>query len=699
MPSLKVDEPRIAMPGRVLQAACSVVAAASFLWFLRDGIAPGWSRITTDFPNYYTAARLAVARQPLADFYDFPKFQREISRAGVHQQLGGYIPQTPLTMLPLIPLASLDPLNAKRVWMVLNLGFLGLSLWLLSRLTKFTVTQLWVVVFLGYLSLRQNFYLGQYYVFLLCIMTAGAYGMLRSIERTAGAAIAVACVLKLYGAPLACLLAAKRCWRAVFAVAAIVSLATALAVTLFGWHGMAFYATQVLPRSISGETLNPYHPVNNTFVTLLRRWLIAEPGLNPAPIADSPAVFAFLHTAFTLTVLLLPVLAAWRHPGPVTKSELAWWCIAVLLASPNTASYTFVLLILPVALLLDELSLKDWPYVIVPYALLALPLRPAWSSLFPKAWLLLFLFVWSGSRTSSSIEPRSYAYGAIAILTIAAGSAVFAVKHPERPAESATQIAIERDAVYSSAPVLTKAGLFFESIAREQYAIGHWNGNSETLVMDGHMFHPSAPDSGDRVYFELLVNGHSSIAFIDLRGRSHGFVAIDRPEPCEPAVAHDGGKLAFVSLGELYVLDGRYSRKLKTPAFAHDPSFAPGDRELVYVAGGPDHSQIVRIDLDRGESTVLLDREEELASPSVSPDHRRLAFAARHFSNWQIWTEDLILHREVQSTNGPCNSWAPTWGLGASEISFASDCKRGLNLPALFRMSLGERTIIDAGVH
>ena len=102
--------------------------------------------------------------------------------------------------------------------MVLNLGFLALSLWLLSRITKFNVTQLWVVVFLGYLSLRQNFYLGQYYVFLLCIMTVGAYCLLRSIERTAGAAIAAACILKLYGAPFACFLAAKRRWHAVFAV-------------------------------------------------------------------------------------------------------------------------------------------------------------------------------------------------------------------------------------------------------------------------------------------------------------------------------------------------------------------------------------------------------------------------------------------------------------------------------------------------
>ena len=213
--------------------------------------------------------------------------------------------------------------------------------------------------------------------------------------------------------------------------------------------------------------------------------------------------------------------------------------------------------------------------------------------------------------------------------------------------------------------------------------------NSETLVMDGHMFHPSAPDSGDRVYFELLLNGHSSIAFIDLRDRSHGSVTLDRPEPCEPAVAHDGSKLAFVSLGELYLFDGRSSRKLKTPAFAHDPSFAPGDRELVYVAGGPDHSQIVR------------HRFGQLKKAPCWSIARRNWLARRSRPTTADWRSPHDISATGRSgpwisyaigkfsqPTAPCNSWAPTWGSAASELIFASDCKRGLNLPALFRMSL-----------
>jgi Tol biopolymer transport system component len=77
-----------------------------------------------------------------------------------------------------------------------------------------------------------------------------------------------------------------------------------------------------------------------------------------------------------------------------------------------------------------------------------------------------------------------------------------------------------------------------------------------------------------------------------------------------------------------------------------------------------------------------------LASPSISPDGSFLAYASARTDNWQVWIKDLASHRDVEVTNGRCNSLAPAWALDSSEIVFASDCHRGLNLPALFRMPM-----------
>ena len=671
----------------------NLAAAASFVWFLLTAFAGGWVRNTTDFPNYYTAARLAASHGELARFYDFPSFQREMNRAGNGLQLGGYVPQTPMTMVPFLPLATLGPMAAKRVWLVLNLGFLGWSLFLLSRLSRFDIAQLWLVAFLGLGALRQNFLLGQYYVFMMAILTSGVYCLLRSRDASAGVAFASAVILKLYAAPFFLLLAISHRYRAMIGGIVVGLLAVAFTVTLFGWDGLAFYCTQVLPRSLAGETLNPFHPSNNTFVTLLRRMLLFEPELNPHPLADAPGVLSFLQCTFTLAILSIPALASLANGSHVTKRELAWWSIALLLVSPNTASYTFVLLILPVVLMLDELPWSKWPLVLLPYALLSLPLNPTLSVLAPRAWLLAFLFVVAGWPQITSINRRTAQWTAAGIVVAGTCAALWTVKLPETPATSARPVATQLNAVYSGFPVVSTRGIWYESIQGERYVIEQWrDGQFQPFIADGHAFHPSLPDSGTKLYFELVAGGRSSIGFFDLAAQL-GVVPVGQADPRDPAVSHNGELVAFVSAGQLFLFDGARSRKVETIGMARDPSFEPGDNALVYASDDSGHSRIIRVDVGSGAKTIVVDQGAELARPSISPDSNTLLFASRKTGNWQIWARDLIRNRDVQLTTGRCNSFAPAWMTDSTEIIFASDCRRGLFLPALQRMPLTKASV------
>ena len=131
-------------------------------FFFATSFRKGWTRVETDFPNYYTAAVLARRQQPLKRFYDWTWFQRQMNYAGTEHQLGGYIPQTPLTMLPVVPLSSLPPQRAKQSWLVLNLIFLGVTALLLGRLTNRSVGVILLIALTGYESLDANFLLGQY---------------------------------------------------------------------------------------------------------------------------------------------------------------------------------------------------------------------------------------------------------------------------------------------------------------------------------------------------------------------------------------------------------------------------------------------------------------------------------------------------------------------------------------------------------
>src|ERR1051325_10360148 len=79
----------------------------TFCLFLATPFRSGWQRAETDFPNYDTAAVLLRKGESLRNYYDWTWFGRQMNYAGIEKQLGGYTPQTPLTMTPMVGLAKL----------------------------------------------------------------------------------------------------------------------------------------------------------------------------------------------------------------------------------------------------------------------------------------------------------------------------------------------------------------------------------------------------------------------------------------------------------------------------------------------------------------------------------------------------------------------------------------------------------------
>jgi len=193
----------------------------------------------------------------------------------------------------------------------------------------------------------------------------------------------------------------------------------------------------------------------------------------------------------------------------------------------------------------------------------------------------------------------------------------------------------------------------------------------------------------------LVAGGRSSIGLFDLAGQRFGVAPVGQADPRDPAVSHNGELVAFVSAGQLFLFDGAGSRKVETIGQARDPSFEPGDKALVYASDESGRSRIIRIDVATGAKTIVVDQGAELARPSISQDRNTLLFASRKTGTWQIWARNLTQNRDVQLTTGRCNSVAPAWMPDSREIIFASDCRRGLFLPALQRMTLMMASVSD----
>ena len=104
-----------------------------------------------------------------------------------------------------------------------------------------------------------------------------------------------------------------------------------------------------------------------------------------------------------------------RRPNDF-KRDFAWFFVAVVLASTSTASYTFVLLLLPVMLLLRREGPVGRVMVLVCYAIAAMPLRPAWVPFFPKFWVLLALYIFAGRNNFRRMPWKRISVSAVIVL-------------------------------------------------------------------------------------------------------------------------------------------------------------------------------------------------------------------------------------------------------------------------------------------
>jgi hypothetical protein len=522
-----------------------LASLGTFFLLLAGPFRGGWMNAETDFPNYYTAAVLVRERQPLHKFYDWTWFARQMNYAGNGTQIGAYTPQTPLTMLPMVALAGFPPQTAKRIWLVSNLLFLGATILLLSQITGFRFEAIWLLAFCGYFSLRTNFHFGQYYVFLLFLLTAAFYFLDRKRDWIGGVSTGIAFALKLYGGPLLLLFAFKRQWKALVGMAATVVVLAGAAVVLFGPADFWYYATQILPRSLEMGQVDPYNPGDAAIATVLMRSFVMEPELNPHPLWQAPWLLFFLRSFISLAIVAFLFLGVIRNRTS-DRHDFAWFVIAALLLSTSTSSYTYILLLLPLVLLLDESASVRNVFLIASYVLLTLPLRPAW--LFPKVWLLFSLFIVAGWPCWREI-PRRWAVAAVAGVAFISffTARQRMMSYENEPGQHFERVAVETGALFSSYPVISRAGLFYQSMGHERYVL-RWlhDGRSEELAFEGQALQPRLARDGVSVDFELVANRNSTMMEFDPSTRKSTQIAMATNRSAA-VVSPDGKWMAFES--------------------------------------------------------------------------------------------------------------------------------------------------------
>jgi hypothetical protein len=592
-------------------------------------------------------------------------------------------------MLPFLPLTAVSPQRAKQVWLVLQLALLAVSIWMLAKISQLPVLQVFVLCLLSYTALGVNFRLGQYYIFVLFLLAAGFYCLLRGRDLAGGALLGTIFALKLYTAPFALYFVARRQWKALLGFAGAAGFLCLIAVAAFGWSDVWFFANTVMVRALDGTVNDPYNPGWNSMTAFLRRTFVAEPELNPHPTWNAPAVFFFLRTAYVLAVLGFSLAAVANSRRDREPQALAWFVIVLFVLSPNQASYHFVLLAAPVALLLYGVTRVQSIILIAAYVAVELPLFSWDARLFPKAWLVLGLFLLTGWRFLRDIRPVTAWAVTLAVLVIATATTFQRMRTYRAEAHQISEPAmLEPAGIYSGAPALSDGGWVHEAIDRERYLLRASTPTGfQDFEFDGDAFHPTVPRTGQMVAFELAANGHSRICLIDPVTRKLQVMVDDSWNATEPALSPDGAKLAFVSGGSLYLNEAGGNRLLAAGDISN-PAFFPDGEKIVFAKGRPGRRNIQWMAIT-GPRQTLVERGD-CFHPAISPDGRRLAYTCSTIGGRQIWVQDLTSTANRRLTNGFCNNDSPAWERDSEHIIFASDCNRGLGLTALYRLRVAE---------
>jgi hypothetical protein len=314
---------------------------------------PALTRLENDFANYWVPAWSVFHGRPVASAYDARWFAAEAPLAGLDVP-GSFVPQPPANALLLVPLAGLPPSSAKALWSALLAAALVASFWVLRGTLTLSPMRLGLLFLVSTAATRNALVYGQPYPLLLLCLCLAWRAWRQDRFLAAGLWLSPLIVLKLYGLPFVIAMAVSGRRRAWVGLAAGLSVLALLSVMILGWPIHAVWLREVLPASLIGRVQDPYSSIWGSVSSLSLRLFQGEPDFNPLPVRDWPSLARALPMAWMAFLAILAGYAGtWlRQPGTAARGWALLGMVA-LCASPLTSTYHFVLLLLPLALLVD----------------------------------------------------------------------------------------------------------------------------------------------------------------------------------------------------------------------------------------------------------------------------------------------------------------------------------------------------------
>jgi hypothetical protein len=658
-----------------------------------------WHTLNTDFPNYYLTARLLREHYDMSRVYEWIWLQRQKDHRDIDQRTVGMVPITPFSTLVVYPITSLPALAAKRCWLILNLGLLFTTLFLLHALTQLPWRRLALVVALSF-PLTVNFAFGQYYVLLLFLLTLSCWLYIRQWRFLTGVVVGLSAGLKIFPVLYLLYFLRKRDLRAL-AGGVVGSLCTGIvSLVAFGWDLNRTYLVQVLPAVFRGEGLDPYNLQLESLGSLLHRLFVYEPQVNQHPAMNAPWLFAVLHPLLQMALIAPALLLVVPNETCPRRIRLEWAAIILpsLAISTSPASYLFTLLILPVCLILESLQLENsglWTAMLLPLYAAAGFLRgtndgrEGWLVLLgvPRLYALILLSVFAYAllirperREAASLDRRAWGF---ALSLLLAFNILSGLRHQQGLyADYQWRIPAPKQILMAAGPAIEEDVVPFTALLSDGYHTAVDRLGVVRFSSTSHDDYLAVTAANGERWVEQT--GHESTIVPSLEERGN----IRQAE--SPVASFDGRWLAFLrenrGRARLWIHD------LEQPAQADRP-LTPPDLNVLEMSFLPKGELVFSATSDGRPSLFTTDQAGSIRSlgmddaryPSVSPDGHWLAYSELQSGNWNLWLRNLENGKTLRLTHAACNTIEPAWTPDSRTVIYASDCGRGLWFTAICR--------------
>ena len=662
---------------------------------------PGWANLGSEFPDYYLAAEIHHRGIPLDRIYEWPWFQRQNDHLGVRSGLVSFAPNPPTSVFTMLPVAGLEPLVAKRVWMMFNLLFLGLSLWALRLVTVLSWRRLILISLLCILPFSVEFMFARQYIFVLFLVCAAYYSALRNRNLTSGMMWAAATATKLFPALALILFVRKRQWRIVAGFSAGVAFVVVASIFVFGLEVHRVFLYEVLSQASRGDWLGPYVLSQNSFITLWSHLFLVEPELNPSPVISSPTLYAVALAITVVVPVFAFLLSVKKHPT-AEATALHWAAVVplMLLLSTSTSADHSVLLIFSAIVGFDVLlARRDFRTALILLLLYTVACAPIPARLlhwFPLYRLAATLALYALLLRSTGLSYREFT--SRRWLSAAFLCAVILIFYNlrtvrNRAEDFSRRIATHADAYRFANPVPVADKVAFTEMLPHNYAIAFLgkSGFLNDVPMTGDALSIAGSSQSDVFYSELA--GEKSI-LTKMSLKQPGSPPEKLTEGQDPALSPNGKWLVFVREEQqsrsawLMATDSSNSSQLVLSASYRPLDVAvTDDGDLIAAAGNVSDPQFLLVRHGSREIVTLPEFGHPVRYPSISPDGLRLSFCRRESGSWHLFVRTFVGGAERQITHAHCNVISPSWE-NDQTLLYATDCGRGIGLSGLARVIL-----------